>query len=155
MTANGEIVGTTTTCGLFFKIPGRLGDSPVIGAGLYVDGEVGAAGSTGWGEGNLRSCGSHTVVELMRQGKSPEEAALETLRRIVALAKDNRDERGQPKFQTVFYAVNKRGDYAGASVYDGTYGSTGKFSRAKFAIADRSGARLLETAYLLKREPGR
>src|SRR6476469_7708164 len=122
VTANGDIVGTTTTCGLFFKIPGRLGDSPVIGAGLYVDGEVGAAGSTGWGEGNLRSCGSHTVVELMRQGKSPEEAALETLRRIVALAKDNRDERGRPKFQTVFYAVNKRGAYAGASGYDGTYG---------------------------------
>ena len=155
VTAKGEIVGTTTTCGLFFKIPGRLGDSPVIGAGLYVDGEVGAAGSTGWGEGNLRSCGSHTVVELMRQGKSPEEAALETLRRIVALAKDNRDERGQPKFQTVFYAVNKRGEYAGAAVYDGTYGATGRFSRAKFAIADASGARLLETAYLYKKEPGR
>jgi N4-(beta-N-acetylglucosaminyl)-L-asparaginase len=153
VTANGDIVGTTTTCGLFFKIPGRLGDSPVIGAGLYVDGEIGAAGSTGWGEGNLRSCGSHTVVELMRQGKSPEDAALETLKRIVAFAKDNRNASGRPKFQTVFYAVNKRGEYAGASVYDGTYGATGRFSRAKFAIADRSGARLLETAYLYKREP--
>jgi N4-(beta-N-acetylglucosaminyl)-L-asparaginase len=120
-----------------------------------VDGEVGAAGSTGWGEGNLRSCGSHTVVELMRQGKSPQEAALETLRRIVALAKDNRDARGLPKFQTTFYAVNKRGEFAGASVYDGSWGATGRFNRAQFAVADAGGARLLETAYLYKREPPR
>jgi len=151
VTANGDIVGVTSTSGLFFKIPGRLGDSPVIGAGLYVDGEIGACGSTGWGEGNLRSCGSHTVVELMRQGKSPEEAALKTLERIVALAKDNRDGSGRPNFQTVFYAVNKRGEYAGASVYDGIWGATGKFSRAQFAVADASGARLLETAYLYKK----
>lgn len=155
VTADGDLVGTTTTCGLFFKLPGRLGDSPVIGAGLYVDGEVGAAGSTGWGEGNLRSCGSHTVVELMRQGKSPEEAALETLRRIVALAKDNRDERGLPKFQTVFYALNKRGEWGGASVYDGSWGATGRFTRTKYALADASGARLLETAYLYRKEPPR
>lgn len=152
VTANGDIVSVTSTSGLFFKIPGRLGDSPVIGAGLYVDGEVGACGSTGWGEGNLRSCGSHTVVELMRQGKSPEEAALKTLERIVALAKDNRDGSGRPNFQTVFYAVNKRGEYAAASVYDGIWGSTGKFSRAQFAIADGTGARLLESAYLYKKE---
>jgi len=153
VTANGDIAGTTTTCGLFFKIPGRLGDSPVIGAGLYVDGEIGACGSTGWGEGNLRSCGSHTVVEMMRQGKSPQEAALKTLERIVAFAKDNREDSGRPKFQTVFYAVNKRGEYAGASVYDGSYGGTGRFSRAQFAVAESSGARLLETAYLYKKEP--
>ena len=153
VTAGGDIVGATSTCGLFFKIPGRLGDTPVIGAGLYVDGEIGACGSTGWGEGNLRSCGSHTVVEMMRQGKSPEEAALKTLERIVALAKENRDERGRPKFNTVFYVVSRRGEYAAASVYDGSYGSTGKFSRTSFAVADSSGARLLETAYLYKKEP--
>jgi len=153
VTANGDIVGETSTCGLFFKIPGRLGDTPVIGAGLYVDGEIGACGSTGWGEGNIRSAGSHTVVEMLRQGKSPEEAALKTLERIVALAKENREDTGRPRFQTVFYAVNKRGEFAGASVYDGTYGATGKFSRTQFAIADASGARLLETAYLYKREP--
>ena len=149
----GFAVGATSTSGLFFKIPGRLGDTSVIGAGLYVDGEIGACGSTGWGEGNIRSAGSHTVVELMRQGKSPEEAALKTLERIVAFAKDNREDSGRPRFQTVFYAVNKRGEYAGASVYDGTYGATGKFSRTQFAVADASGARLLETAYLYKREP--
>src|SRR6185295_7747262 len=91
VTKEGHIVGTTTTSGLFFKIPGRLGDSPVIGAGLYVDGEVGACGSTGWGEGNLRSCGSHTVVEFMRQGLSPQAAALKTLERIAVLAKENHD----------------------------------------------------------------
>ena len=152
VTANGDIVGVTSTSGLFFKIPGRLGDSPVIGAGLYVDGEIGACGSTGWGEGNLRSCGSHTVVEHMRQGKSPQDAALKTLERIVTLAKDNRDGSGRPNFQTVFYAINKRGEYAGASVYDGSWGATGKFSRAQFAIADGAGARLLETAYLYKKE---
>ena len=155
VTAKGEIVGATSTSGLFFKLPGRLGDTPVIGAGLYVDGEVGACGSTGWGEGNIRGAGSHTVVELLRQGKSPEESALTALKRIVAFAKDNREKSGRPAFQTVFYVVNKRGEYAGASVYDGVYGSTGKFSRASYAVADASGARLRETAYLYKKEPGR
>jgi N4-(beta-N-acetylglucosaminyl)-L-asparaginase len=155
VTASGDVVGAVSTSGLFFKLPGRLGDSPVIGAGLYVDNEVGACGSTGWGEGNIRGAASHAVVELMRQGGSPEEAALATLKRIVGFAKDNRDESGRPKFQTVFYVVNKRGEYAGASVYDGIYGSTGSFSRAQFAIADASGARLLETAYLYKKEPPR
>ena len=155
VTAAGDLVGATSTYGLFFKLPGRLGDTPVIGAGLYVDNDVGACGSTGWGEGNIRGAGSHTVIEMMRQGKSPEEAALAALRRIVAFAKDNREKSGRPGFQTVFYVLNKRGDFAGASVYDGTYGSTGKFSRAQFAVAGSSGARLLETAFLYKREPKR
>lgn len=155
VTAAGDLVGATSTSGLFFKLPGRLGDTPVIGAGLYVDNDVGACGSTGWGEGNIRGAGSHTVIEMMRQGKSPEEAALAALRRIVAFAKDNREKSGRPGFQTVFYVLNKRGDFAGASVYDGTYGSTGKFSRAQFAVAGSSGARLLETAFLYKREPKR
>lgn len=152
VTANGELVGVTTTSGLFFKIPGRLGDSPVIGAGLYVDGEVGACGSTGWGEGNLRSCGSHTVVELMRQGKSPEEAALKTLERIVALAKENRDERGRPRFNINFYVVNKKGEHAGAAIWSGSWGKSGKFTPARYAVADAAGARHVESAYLYKRE---
>ena len=152
VTANGDIVGTTTTSGLFFKIPGRLGDTPIIGAGLYVDGEVGACGSTGWGEGNLRSCGSHTVVEFMRQGKSPEQAALATLERIVKMARENRDKNGRPDFGLNFYVVNKKGDYAGASVWSGSYGSTGTHHPARFAVADASGARLTESAYLFKRE---
>ena len=153
VTASGEIVGTTTTSGLYFKIPGRLGDSPVIGAGLYVDGEVGACGSTGWGEGNLRSCGSHTVVELMRQGKRPEEAALGALERIVAMAKDKRKKDGRPDFNINFYAVNKKGEYAGAAVYNGSYGGRDRFMPSRFAVADPSGARLEESAYLYKREP--
>lgn len=153
VTQNGEIVGTTTTSGLFFKVPGRLGDSPVIGAGLYVDGEVGACGSTGWGEGNLRSCGSHTAVEFMRQGKSPGEAAIMTLERIVGLAKENRDPRGRPKFNINFYAVNKKGEYAGAAVWSGSYGKLGVYTPSRFAVADASGARLVESAYLYKREP--
>jgi len=153
VTAKGELAGTTTTSGLFFKVPGRLGDSPVIGAGLYVDGEVGACGSTGWGEGNLRSCGSHTVIEFLRQGKTPEEAALRTLERIVAMAKENRDSRGRPKFNLNFYVLNKRGEYAGAAVWNGSYGGSGKFTPSRYAVADANGARLAESAYLYKREP--
>ena len=153
VTAGGDLVGTTTTSGLFFKLNGRLGDSPVIGAGLYVDGEVGACGSTGWGEGNIRFCGSHTVVEMMRQGKSPEEAALKTLERIVAGAKYYRDKAGQPKYNINFYAVSKKGEYAGVSIWNGSYGGSKKFTPARFAVADASGARLEESAYLLKRQP--
>ena len=151
VTANGDIVGTTTTSGLFFKLPGRLGDSPCIGAGLYVDGEVGACGSTGWGEGNIRFCGSHTVVELMRQGKSPEEAALRTLERVVNGAKYYRDKNGQPDFNINYYVVNKKGEYAGASIWNGSYGSGKTLHPARFAVADASGARLQESAYLLKK----
>jgi N4-(beta-N-acetylglucosaminyl)-L-asparaginase len=152
VTKDGALAGCTTTSGLFFKIPGRLGDSPVIGAGLYVDGEVGACGSTGWGEGNLRSCGSHTVIEYLRQGKSPEEAALKTLERIVGMAKDRRDPSGRPKFDLNFYVVNKKGEHAGAAVWSGNFGGSGKFTPARFAVADASGARLRESAYLYKRE---
>jgi N4-(beta-N-acetylglucosaminyl)-L-asparaginase len=151
VTADGSLAGCTTTCGLFFKIPGRVGDSPIIGAGLYVDGEVGVCGSTGWGEGNLRSCGSHTVVEFLRQGKSPEEAALKTLERIVGMAKDMRDKNGRPDFNLNFYVVTKKGEYAGAAVWSGYYGSTGRFTPSQFAVADASGVRLQTSAYLFAR----
>jgi N4-(beta-N-acetylglucosaminyl)-L-asparaginase len=150
LTAAGDLAGTTTTCGLFFKIPGRVGDSPIIGAGLFVDNEVGACGSTGWGEGNLRSCGSHTVVELMRQGKSPEQATLETLQRIVKIGREKRDGNGRPDFDLKFYAVNKKGEFASASIWSQSTGA--KPAPARFAVADASGARLQECAYLFKRE---
>src|SRR5690606_11355922 len=81
----GEISGVTTTSGLAFKIPGRVGDSPIIGAGLYVDNDVGACGSTGRGEANLKTCASFLVVEFMRQGVSPEEAGLRALKRIAEM----------------------------------------------------------------------
>ncbi|MEP6800516.1 MAG: N(4)-(beta-N-acetylglucosaminyl)-L-asparaginase [Acidobacteriota bacterium] len=154
VTSGGDLVGTTTTSGLFFKLPGRLGDSPVIGAGLYVDGEVGACGSTGWGEGNIRLCGSHTVVELMRQGKSPQQAALATLERVVNASKYYRDRNGRPDFQLNYYVLNKKGEYAGAALWNGSYGIVAgakKLTPSRFAVADASGARLQESAYLLKR----
>jgi len=150
VTSDGALAGCTTTSGLFFKIPGRLGDSPVIGAGLYVDGEVGACGSTGWGEGNLRSCGSHTVIEYLRQGKTPEEAAVKTLERIVGMAKDMR-KNGKPDFNLNFYVVNKRGEHAGAAVWSGSYGGSGTFTPSRYAVADASGSRLKESVYLYKR----
>nr|HEV7953419.1 N(4)-(beta-N-acetylglucosaminyl)-L-asparaginase [Candidatus Acidoferrales bacterium] len=78
----GDISGTTTTSGMAWKIPGRVGDSPIIGAGNYVDNEVGAAGSTGRGEENIRVCGAHTIVEMMRKGMSPSDACMEALQRI-------------------------------------------------------------------------
>jgi len=152
VTASGDLVGTTTTSGLFFKLPGRLGDSPVIGAGLYVDGEIGACGSTGWGEGNIRFAGSHAVIELMRQGKSPEQAALAVLERVVNGSKYYRDKNGQPDYNINYYVVNKRGDYAGASIWNGSYGASKNFHPARFAVADAGGARLQESAFLLKRK---
>lgn len=151
VTTGGDLAGVTTTCGLFFKIPGRLGDSPVIGAGLYVDGEVGACGSTGWGEGNLRACGSHTVVEFMRQGRSPQEAALKTLERMVAMAKDRREKDGRPDFNVNFYAIDKKGQYGGAAVWNGP--KSGRWAPSRFAVADAKGARVEESAYLYRRSP--
>jgi N4-(beta-N-acetylglucosaminyl)-L-asparaginase len=152
VTANGDLAGCTSTSGLFFKIPGRLGDSPVIGAGLYVDGEIGACGSTGWGEGNLRSCGSHTVIELMRQGKSPEQAALGALERIVNMSKERRNAKGRPNFDLNFYVVSKSGVTAGAAVYDIPYeNAPTNTTPSRHAVADTSGARLVNSAYLFKK----
>jgi N4-(beta-N-acetylglucosaminyl)-L-asparaginase len=153
VTANGDVVGTTTTSGLFFKLPGRLGDSPVIGAGLCVDNEVGACGSTGWGEGNIRFVGSHAVVELMRQGKSPQQAALAVLQRVVDGAKYQRDKSGRPDFDIHYYVVNKRGEYAGASVWNGSYGNGKTLHPSRFSVANADGVRHEECAYLLKKAP--
>lgn len=115
----GNISGVTTTSGLFYKIPGRVGDSPIIGAGLYVDNEVGACGSTGRGEENQKNLSSFLVVELMRQGHSPEEACLEVCQRIVDHAKHPSllNEDGEPNFNVNFYALNKNGEYGCASIY--------------------------------------
>jgi len=117
----GNISGVTTTSGLAFKIPGRVGDSPILGAGLYVDNEVGAAGSTGRGEANLLSCASVMVVEYMRQGKSPEEACLMACKRIAAQTKMRHllDAEGRPTFNVNFYAINKRGEYGGGAIWKG------------------------------------
>ena len=153
VTASGDLAGVTSTSGLFFKIPGRVGDSPVIGAGLYVDNEVGAAGSTGWGEGNVRAVGAHTVLELIRQGKTPQEACLAALERVVRLAREQkRDAKGRPQFSLKYYVVTTDGRYAGASVWSGTKSPKGEIRPAQFAVCDAKGPRLENCAYLYKRD---
>jgi N4-(beta-N-acetylglucosaminyl)-L-asparaginase len=139
----GGISCVTTTSGLAFKISGRVGDSPIIGAGLYADNEVGAAGSTGRGEANLNNCSSVMVVEFMRRGRSPEQACLDACQRIV----DNnhmrrlQDDRGRPTFNVVFYALNKRGEFGGAAMYNGY----------SLAVHDGLSARLVALPYLYSR----
>jgi N4-(beta-N-acetylglucosaminyl)-L-asparaginase len=102
LNAKGEMSGTTTTSGLAWKIPGRIGDSPIIGAGLYVDQDVGAGGSTGRGEENIRACGAHTIVENMRKGMSPTDACLDTLKRI---SRNFNDDKARMNFNISFYAL--------------------------------------------------
>jgi N4-(beta-N-acetylglucosaminyl)-L-asparaginase len=123
LSPKGEICGVTTTSGLAWKIPGRVGDSPILGAGLYVDGEIGAAGSTGRGEANLYNLSSFLIVEAMRRGASPKDAGMEALRRVAAntVEKRLRNERGQPAFDLTFYILNRKGEYAGVSLYAGKY----------------------------------
>jgi N4-(beta-N-acetylglucosaminyl)-L-asparaginase len=132
----GEICGVTTTSGLAWKIPGRVGDSPILGAGLYVDGQIGAAGSTGRGEANLFSLASFLIVEEMRRGRHPKDAGLEALRRIQAntIERRLRTDRGTPNFNISFYALNAKGEYAGVSMYNPGPG--------RFAVCDQNGARL-------------
>ena len=143
--AKGEVCGTTTTSGLAWKIPGRVGDSPILGAGLYVDGGVGAAGSTGRGEANLYGLCSYLIVEEMRRGKHPKDAGLEACRRIKANTIEKRllNTRGEPNFNLNFYVLSKTGDYAGVALY-GT---------AQYAVCDAKGARLERCEPLLPGGP--
>jgi len=142
MNAKGDLGGVTTTSGLSYKIPGRVGDSPIIGAGLYVDNDIGAAGSTGRGEANLQNCSSFAIVEAMRHGQSPEQACLTVLQRIADHAEPRlRDEKGRAKFGLKFYAVAK----------DGTYGSASMWSGGEMAVHDGTQARRIEAAYLYKK----
>jgi N4-(beta-N-acetylglucosaminyl)-L-asparaginase len=123
--AKGEICGVTTTSGLAWKIPGRVGDSPILGAGLYVDNAVGAAGSTGRGEANLYNLCSFLIVENMRRGMHPKDAGLDACRRIKANTLEKRllNSKGNPNFNINFYALNAKGEYAGVSMYpDASYG---------------------------------
>jgi N4-(beta-N-acetylglucosaminyl)-L-asparaginase len=112
----GEMSAVTTTSGMAWKIPGRVGDSPIIGGGLWLDQDVGGAGSTGRGEENLRVCGAHTVVENMRHGMTPKEAILDTLKRV-ARNFDNDGER-LAEIDLNFYALRKDGQYAGGSLWN-------------------------------------
>ena len=157
--AKGEICGVTTTSGLFFKIPGRVGDSPILGAGLYVDGDVGAAGSTGRGEANLYGLSSFLIVEGMRRGLHPKDAGMEALKRIRAhtVEKRLRNKNGDPNFNINFYALNAKGDFAGVAMYAedederGWAGETGR--RVRFAVCDEKGPRTLQVEGLLPGTP--
>jgi N4-(beta-N-acetylglucosaminyl)-L-asparaginase len=144
--ARGEISSVTTTAGLAWKIPGRVGDSPIVGAGEYTDNDIGAAGSTGRGESNIKVCGGFLTVEGMRRGLSPSDACLETLRRVMATSEPRLiGPDGKPKFDLSFYAINKRGQFGGAALFSG----------ARFAVCDGAEARLVDAAYLFERPPRR
>src|SRR4051794_18346798 len=111
--ARGDIGSVTTTSGISWKIPGRVGDSPIVGAGQYCDNDVGAAGSTGRGESNIKVCGAFLAVEFMRQGLAPQAALMKVMERVIAMTEKRLlDDKGRPYFQLEFYAVNKKGEYA-------------------------------------------
>lgn len=143
LNAKGEMSGVTTTSGLAWKIPGRVGDSPIIGAGLYVDQDVGAAGSTGRGEENIRIAGAHTIVENMRHGMAPKEACLDALKRIAR--NYNNDKPRLDKFDINFYALRKDGAYGGATLWPG------RRRPARFAVNDGGASRHEDCAILLQR----
>lgn len=140
----GEICGVTTTSGLAWKIPGRAGDSPILGAGLYVDGEVGAAGSTGRGEANLFNLCSFVIVDEMRRGAHPKDAALTALKRVAKNTIEKRllNAKGQPNFGLNFYCLNAKGEYAGVAMYESTY-----------AVCTENGAQTVKTDALYEGKP--
>jgi N4-(beta-N-acetylglucosaminyl)-L-asparaginase len=140
--AAGEMSSVTTTSGLSWKVPGRVGDSPIIGAGQYCDNTVGAAGSTGRGEANIKTCGAFLIVEFMRQGMSPDDACMKTIDRVIAMTERRLlDGRGRPLFDLQFYALAKDGRFGSATAYEG----------ARFAVADAQGARLLPMPFKFSR----
>ena len=140
--AAGEMSSVTTTSGMAYKVPGRVGDSPIIGAGQYCDQSAGAAGSTGRGEANIKACGGFLTVEFMRQGMAPEQACLKTLERMVSMTEARLlDGKGRPRYDINIYALAKDGRYGSASMYEG----------GTFAVADDTGARVEKAAYLFRR----
>ncbi len=147
LNSKGEMSGVTTTSGLAWKIAGRVGDSPIIGAGLYVDQDVGAAGSTGRGEENIRIAGAHTVVENMRHGMTPKEACLDALKRISRNFKDDKTRVAQ--FDINFYALRKDGMYAGSALW--SYENGGKKENPVFTVNDGGESRHEECAALYRR----
>ncbi len=144
---NGDICGVTTTSGLAWKIPGRAGDSPILGAGLYVDNDVGAAGSTGRGEANLYNLSSYLIVESMRRGMSPKDAGMEALKRIRANTVESRllNAKGNPNFNIRFFVLNKRGETAGVAMY--------RAGETQYAVCTENGAEVRELEPLLPGGP--
>ena len=140
VTPGGDLSSVTTTSGLAFKIPGRVGDSAIVGAGQYCDNEVGAAGSTGRGESNIKVCGAFFIVDSMRRGMKPTDACLETLKRVLATSEPRlMDPRGRPKFGLTYYAVNKRGEFGAASLFP-----------VRYAAHDGTEAKLRDAAHLFE-----
>ena len=145
VTPAGDLASITTTSGYAWKIPGRVGDSPIVGAGQYCDNTIGAAGSTGRGESNILVCGGFLTVEHMRRGMKPTDACLETLKRVVQMTESRLlTADGKPRLQLAFYAVNKRGEFGSAALYPN-----------RFAVHDgtSAGARFVDTAHLYEGNP--
>jgi N4-(beta-N-acetylglucosaminyl)-L-asparaginase len=141
VSASGDLSSCTTTSGISWKLPGRVGDSPVIGAGQYTDNTVGSAGSTGRGESNIMVCGAFLAVEYMRQGMSPEAALVKVGERVIEHSERRLlDDRGRPRFDLQFYALAKDGRHAALTAYEG----------ASYAVCDEKGARLEKCAYMFK-----
>ncbi len=132
--AHGNLSGSCTTSGLAYKMKGRVGDSPIIGAGMYVDNEVGAACATGVGETVLRICGSYLVVELMRQGLSPTDACKKTVERLISKNPNYKE------VQVGFLALNKKGEHGAYALQKGF----------NYALADNTGNKLFDADYSLK-----
>jgi N4-(beta-N-acetylglucosaminyl)-L-asparaginase len=144
---SGDLCGVTTTSGLAWKIPGRVGDSPIPGAGLYVDNEIGAAGSTGRGEANIYNLSSFLIVESMRRGMSPKDAGMEALKRIRANTIEKRllNGKGNPNFNIRFFVLNKKGEFAGVSMY--------RAGESQYAVCTENGSRALDLEPLLPGAP--
>lgn len=142
VTPTGDLAGTTTTSGLSWKLPGRVGDSPIIGAGLYTDNDIGSAGATGRGEAAIQTCAAHTVVMRMGVGDHPKDACLHVLRLVARKTRSPRllDERGRPNFQLTMYALRK----------DGVFGSACMKPGGTFAISDDRGDRREDAAILFE-----
>jgi N4-(beta-N-acetylglucosaminyl)-L-asparaginase len=132
----GEIAGVTSTSGLAWKMPGRVGDSPILGAGLYLRQDVGAAGSTGRGESTQYNLSSFAIVEAMRHGAHPKDAGMAALRQIVedTIHPSLRNARGTPNFNVKFYVVNAAGEHAGVALYGG--------DAVQYAVCAEHGAEL-------------
>lgn len=142
--AEGEVSSVTTTSGLFFKVPGRVGDSPLPGCGCYCDNDVGGAGGTGRGEAVVKTLGAHTIVEAMRRGEHPTDACIQALERMVEWTVEDRLLRddGRPNFNVNYYAANKAGEHGGAALWAG----------ARYAVHDGTENRRVDSAYLFEEE---
>jgi N4-(beta-N-acetylglucosaminyl)-L-asparaginase len=139
----GDLASCTTTSGLSWKIPGRVGDSPIVGAGMFCDNTVGAAGATGRGEAAIHNCAAYAICRAMEDGKTPTEACLDALKRVADRTRQKRllTPDGRPNFGLRFYAVRKDGAYGSATMYEG----------GSFAVATAEGARIERSAFLFER----